>query len=56
MIERNIAPLGWLVTLSAVRPELTVVLILRGMTGIAIPGRAFEYTILMAGKAGNTGM
>ena len=56
MIERDIAPLGRLVALRTVRPELTVMFILGRMTGITILGRAFEYSVLMAGKTGNGGV
>lgn len=55
MVEVYIRPLGWLVTGTTVRTELTVVMVLVGMTGIAISGSTL-VTVRMAGLAGNARM
>lgn len=55
VIEGNIGPLRRLMAGPAVGAKLTVVVILAGMTGIAIRGRSLK-TIGMAGCTGNTRM
>lgn len=53
MIERYIGPLRWFMTGTAVGTELTVVIILVGMTGITILWRAFIGIVRMARFAGS---
>lgn len=56
VIESHIAPTAGIVTRSAVRAELTIMLVFRGMTGITILGRPFEHTIGMTGSTLHAGM
>lgn len=55
VVEVHIRPLGRLMTGATVCTELAVVMVLIGMTGIAIGGRAF-VTVRMARLAGNARM
>ena len=48
VIEGHIAPTRGRMALPAVRPKLTLMIILRGMTGIAVLRRALEISIRMA--------
>ena len=56
MVEGNIRPLRWLMTGTAIRAELTVVVILVSVAGIAIFWRTFVYIVRMAGFAGDIRM
>ena len=56
VVIEHIQPLGRLMALSAVRPELSLVIVLRRMTGITILRRALEYSIFMARKTSDRGM
>ncbi len=56
VIVEHLQPFGRLMALSAVRPELSLVIILRCMAGITIPGCALEHSILMARKTSDRGM
>lgn len=49
MIESYIAPLGRLVACLAVLPKLTIMFILRTMTGVTVLRRTLEGSVLMAG-------
>jgi hypothetical protein len=53
MIEMDILPGCRLMTISAIRAELSTVRILRGMARITVGGRAFIHSIGMAGRAGD---
>ena len=56
MIECSALPTIGVMAGRADCPELTTVGIVRGMTGHTLRGRASEYTIHMAGLAGNAGV
>jgi len=56
MVERDIGPLRRLMAGAAVRAELTVMVVLVGMTGIAILGRAFVRIVHMTRLAGSACM
>ena len=56
VIVGDFAPFGRLVTLSAVRPQLPLVVILRRVAGITILGRTFIDAIDMALLAGDGGV
>lgn len=56
MVKGHITPSAGVMTGAAIRPKLPVVLILTGVAGITVRGRALVYTVGMAGGTLNAGM